>query len=836
MEKTWTCTRCTFQNSPLNIRCVMCETRKATNPETGEWKCLKCTFSFNPPWIKVCDTCGTPREDLAASALPSAEVQENTWNCPACTYKFNEHFLTVCKMCGATNPRVVPAEGTTWTCSTCTLVNMIGADKCQACETAMPELALKMPNGGWICSVCTYKNSEGTKCKLCHAEQSSLKASAAEKKWQCSQCMHANSPSLYKCEMCRTPCRASAGVDELSSISSICSSSEDSDELRSLPTETIFKSQQAEIMKIWENICQFCRVHNTYFVDDSFLPRPQSISWSLQRPYINSIVKWFRPHEISRRSWTVYKNPTPDDIVQGNVGDCWLLCALAVIAERKELVENLIPNQYNPYGVFHVRLYMNGQWKTVIIDDLLPCDENGRMFFSRAKRHQLWVPLIEKAMAKMYGCYEALAGGTCLEGLYSLTGAPCVNLDLESESEDESWAYLLSSWESGFLVACACGDQGNVSDTKDYWQVGLKKDHAYSVLDVQEVEGNRLVKIRNPWSWFSWNGDWSKGSSLWEVIKPETKQQLLSNCGDGQFWMCFSDVRRNFYNMQVCKVRSDWQEMRIPGEFLPHAGVPIKVHILTVLTTAEFEISVFQDNNRSCIKEGKPWLPVDVLLIVFKYNKYGRSVLGDLVECKRKIGSVVNINPVLEAGQYVIVCLAFNHWKVEYNGQSSASIPKANVIPFTLVFHCTKDFLLQELRPSSKRYNEKYLLADIIIQLILERGRREHFANNVQVCSLVKGWAGSMIMVENLSPVHQATIRITCDPQKCTNIVSTRDNLSSIDVIPPLHRQVVMILTQKDKVKPYHVSYSLKFGHISGVLHDPPLSVMVKGLHTPRHI
>lgn len=66
MEKTWTCTRCTFQNSPLNIRCVMCETRKATNPETGEWKCLKCTFSFNPPWIKVCDTCGTPREDLAA--------------------------------------------------------------------------------------------------------------------------------------------------------------------------------------------------------------------------------------------------------------------------------------------------------------------------------------------------------------------------------------------------------------------------------------------------------------------------------------------------------------------------------------------------------------------------------------------------------------------------------------------------------------------------------------------------------------------------------------------------------------------------------------------------
>ena len=51
----------------------------------------------------------------------------------------------------------------------------------------------------------------------------------------------------------------------------------------------------------------------------------------------------------------------------------------------------------------------------------------------KAKRGQLWVPLIEKAAAKIHGCYEALSSGLTVESLALLTGEPCEHVSLRGK-------------------------------------------------------------------------------------------------------------------------------------------------------------------------------------------------------------------------------------------------------------------------------------------------------------------------------------------------------------------------------------------------------------------
>ncbi len=62
--------------------------------------------------------------------------------------------------------------------------------------------------------------------------------------------------------------------------------------------------------------------------------------------------------------------------------------------------------------------------------------------FSKIKKGQIYAALIEKALAKLHGSYEAISNGTSAEGLQTLTGYPCEVIRLKEVNDElEHFSY-----------------------------------------------------------------------------------------------------------------------------------------------------------------------------------------------------------------------------------------------------------------------------------------------------------------------------------------------------------------------------------------------------------
>lgn len=60
------------------------------------------------------------------------------------------------------------------------------------------------------------------------------------------------------------------------------------------------------------------------------------------------------------------------------------------------------------YGVYEFRLYKDGKIENIVIDDYVPIFNKMPMFTGPARGREVYPMLLEKAIAKLYGCYEAI--------------------------------------------------------------------------------------------------------------------------------------------------------------------------------------------------------------------------------------------------------------------------------------------------------------------------------------------------------------------------------------------------------------------------------------------
>lgn len=78
-------------------------------------------------------------------------------------------------------------------------------------------------------------------------------------------------------------------------------------------------------------------------------------------------------------------------------------------------------------GIYVLRFFKDSCWRYVLIDDRLPCYSGNKslVFGKCSSPDELWVPLIEKAYAKIHGCYQTLISGFIDDGLADMTAMVC---------------------------------------------------------------------------------------------------------------------------------------------------------------------------------------------------------------------------------------------------------------------------------------------------------------------------------------------------------------------------------------------------------------------------
>jgi hypothetical protein len=238
------------------------------------------------------------------------------------------------------------------------------------------------------------------------------------------------------------------------------------------------------------------------------------------------------PGSVHRVDW-IFDKPqfeidgfSSSDVRQGANGDCWFIAAVAMICSNAELMNRVCVERDEECGVYGFVFYRDGEWIWTLVDDNLYLknsdfdaygdyyDPTGMKetrhkknhqtgsealhFASCADQNETWLPLLEKAYAKVHGDYDSIAGGISGEAVEDLTGGVTTKILCDRIlSKERLWKELLQVNKEFLFSASSPGSYGDDSHARR----GLALSHAYSVLkavDAEDEDGknNRLVLVR----------------------------------------------------------------------------------------------------------------------------------------------------------------------------------------------------------------------------------------------------------------------------------------------------------------------------------------------------
>lgn len=191
------------------------------------------------------------------------------------------------------------------------------------------------------------------------------------------------------------------------------------------------------------------------------------------------------------------------DVMQGNIGDCYLPAAAAALAHvRPDALRSMMKDHGDGRFTFTFKQY--GRAKKVDVDaDLYARSFGGPLYGASTnstdpKKMELWWPLFEKAYAQLHGDYHDVGeGGSSADVFEAVLGRPALTEDFYKYNKDAGFRLIQDKLKKKLPVAMGTKEDHNGGG--DFANSGVYGDHAYSVLDAFERNGVKYITVRNPW-------------------------------------------------------------------------------------------------------------------------------------------------------------------------------------------------------------------------------------------------------------------------------------------------------------------------------------------------
>jgi hypothetical protein len=233
------------------------------------------------------------------------------------------------------------------------------------------------------------------------------------------------------------------------------------------------------------------------------------------------------------------------DPVQGALGDCYFIAALASVAWARPYVIAQRTRATGPKQqdfVDMIEFYEGTKATKVEVAELLPLIAPGNTYiYARSSETgEIWPAIYEKAYAKWRTHdagdkpnYAPLAGGDPVGAMSQLTGLTAYYQGNAALAAHDIWqkvrAHCISLKTFDPMVAWTYGTAPS-PDVK-YDSAHLVANHAYSVFGWQYVKNQEYIILRNPWgtmeatlnvidtgNWVAWDAPYYGGSGFWRTI------------------------------------------------------------------------------------------------------------------------------------------------------------------------------------------------------------------------------------------------------------------------------------------------------------------------------